>query len=134
MKASLVKSQSGGLKNPLTRARGLGPAHGGLHHWIAQRVTAVASIPLMVWLAWSIIGLVHADHAVFIAWLAKPINAVLMILCIVTFFYHSILGNQVVIEDYIHNEGFKIIKLVAMKLLLIAAAVASLYAVLKVAL
>jgi len=131
---SLIKSHKGGLKVPLTQARGLGAAHQGVHHWIAQRMTAIVSIPLLFWLAWSIIGLVHADHATFVAWLAKPCNAILMILTCVTFIWHAALGCQVVVEDYLHSEWFKIAKLIAMKVVLFVLAVACVFAVLKVAL
>src|SRR5689334_9076588 len=115
---SLIKWHKTGLKTPMARARGLGSAHAGVHHWIAQRVIAIAALPLTFWLFWSVIGLVHADHAAFTAWLAQPINAVLMILTIIAYTYHAALGCQVVIEDYIHSEWFKIIKLIGMKVVL----------------
>jgi succinate dehydrogenase / fumarate reductase membrane anchor subunit len=118
----------------MARARGLGSAHAGLHHWIVQRVTAMASIPLMIWLALAIIRLARADYATFTAWLAAPWNAVVMILCVVVFFWHAILGNQVVIEDYQAHEGWKIVWIVAMKLVLCAAAAACIFSILKVAL
>jgi succinate dehydrogenase / fumarate reductase membrane anchor subunit len=134
MKASLIKWHKGGLKNPLARARNLGSAHEGLHHWMAQRISAVLLLPLIFWLCWSVVGLAHADHATFVAWLAQPCHAILMIVTIVTLFYHAALGCQVVIEDYIHTEWFKIAKLVSMKIVLGVTCVACLYAVLKVAL
>jgi len=118
----------------MARARGLGSAHDGVHHWIIQRVTAIASIPLTFWLAWSIIGLVHADYAAATTWLAQPCNAILMLLTMVTFVWHAILGCQVVIEDYLHSEWFKIVKLIGMKVVLTALGVAGVFAVLKVAL
>lgn len=134
MKASLIKWHKGGLKNPMARARNLGSAHDGLHHWIAQRISAIALIPLTYWLCWSVVGLVHADHATAVAWLAKPCNTILMIMTVLTMFYHAILGCQVVIEDYLHTEWFKIAKLISMKAVLYTACVASIYAILKVAL
>lgn len=134
MKASLIKWHKGGLKNPMARARNLGSAHEGLHHWIAQRISAIVLIPLTYWLCWSAIGLVHADHAAVAAWLAQPCNTILMIMTVITMFYHAILGCQVVIEDYLHTEWFKIAKLVSMKIVLFTACVACLYAILKVAL
>lgn len=132
--ASLIKWHKGGLKNPMARARGLGSAHHGSHHWIIQRVTAIAALPLTFWLCWSVIGLINADHATFIAWLAQPCNAVLMILTVITFVWHAMLGCQVVIEDYLHSEWFKIVKLIAMKVALFALAVACVFAILKIAL
>lgn len=132
--ASLIKWHKGGLKNPLARARGLGSAHDGVHHWIVQRVTAIAALPLSFWLCWSAIGLIHADHTAFVTWLAHPINAILMILTIFTYFYHAMLGCQVVIEDYVHSEWFKIVKLIGMKIVLFATGLACIFAVLKIAL
>jgi succinate dehydrogenase / fumarate reductase membrane anchor subunit len=131
---SLNKSHKGGLKNPLARAQGLGSAHAGVHHWLIQRITAIAAIPLTIWLAWSIIGLVHADQPAVAAWLAKPWNAILMILTIITYAWHAALGCQVIIEDYLHTEWFRIAKLLGMRFVLSALAVASVFAVLKVAL
>lgn len=134
MGASLLKWTKGGLKNPMARARGLGSSHAGVHHWVVQRITSLALIPLLGWLCWSAIDLIHVDYATAALWLAKPINAILMILSIITMFYHAIIGCQVVIEDYIHSEWFKIVKLVGMKVVLYATAVACIYAVLKVTL
>jgi succinate dehydrogenase / fumarate reductase membrane anchor subunit len=134
MKASLTKWHKGGLKNPLSRARNLGSAHEGLHHWMAQRISAILLIPLIYWLCWSVIGLVHADQAAFVMWLAKPWNTILMIMTIITMFYHAALGCQVIVEDYIHTEWFKLAKLVSMKIVLFTTCLACIYAVLKVAL
>lgn len=134
MKASLIKWHKGGLKNPMARARNLGSAHEGLHHWIMQRITAILLLPLIYWMAWSAIGLAHADYATVVAWLSQPCNTILMILSIVALFYHAALGCQVIIEDYLHTEWFKIAKLVSMKIVLFAGCVACIYAVLKVAL
>jgi succinate dehydrogenase / fumarate reductase membrane anchor subunit len=134
MGAPLVKSKKFGLKHPLARARGLGSAHEGLHHWISQRVTAVLLLPLTVWLCWSMVGIAHMDHATFVAWLSQPWNTILMVLTVGTMFYHAVLGNQVVIEDYIHTEGLMIAKMLAMRFVYLIAGIACIYAILKVAL
>ncbi len=130
----LIKWENGGLKAPLARARGLGSAHHGLHHWKAQRLTAVSSLLLGVWFLYALFTLKGADHAVFTAWLAQPVNAILMILTVVSFFYHAWLGLQVVVEDYIHDEFLKIVKLSATKMALFALALASIFSILKIAL
>jgi len=132
--ASLIKWSKGGLKNPMARARGLGVAHGALHHWVMQRLTAVLALPLTLWLCFNMVHLAHADHATVVAWLAKPFSAILMILTIITFFYHAALGCQVVIEDYVHSEGTKVAALAALKIVLFGMAVACIFAVLKIAL
>jgi succinate dehydrogenase / fumarate reductase membrane anchor subunit len=134
MAAPLVKWKKFGLKDPMVRARGLGSAHEGLHHWTMQRITAILLIPLMLWLCWSIVGLVHADHGQFSTWLARPWNTILMITTVITMFYHATLGNQVVIEDYIHSEAFMLVKLISMRVVMFIACVACIYAILKVAL
>ncbi len=132
--ASLIKWTKGGLKNPMARARGLGAAHGALHHWIMQRLTAILALPLTLWLCFNMVHLAHADHATVIAWLARPMNAILMIMTIITFFYHAVLGCQVVIEDYMHGEARKFVQLIALKLVAFGMAVACIFAVLKIAL
>lgn len=94
--------------NPLAKVRGLGSAKNGTHHWIAQRMTAVALVPLTLWFVISLIGLIGADLAAVQAWLSSPFNAVMMILTLAAGFHHAQLGLQVVIEDYIHGHGAKI--------------------------
>jgi len=100
-----------------------------------QRITAIANIPLMLWLVWSVIHHVQgASYDDFSSWLAQPMNAILMILAIISVFYHAALGSQVIAEDYIHHEGFKLCKLIGMRLFFIAAAVACIFSVVKIAL
>lgn len=132
-KASLIKWNSGGYKNPLARAKGLGSSHGAVHHWIMQRISSIFALPLTFWLVAAIAGHVHADYATFTAWLAEPVNAILMILSILTFTIHAVQGLQVVYEDYLHNEAFKVFKLVGMKFVMFGLAVACVFAVLKIA-
>lgn len=122
------------LKTPLARARGLGSAGHGSGHWMAQRVTAVANIPLVIWLVYSVISLMGADYGAFTYWLSQPLNAVLMILFVTSVFYHAALGLRVVIEDYVSCECMKMASLIGIKLGLFALAVAALFSVLKVAL
>lgn len=120
--------------NPLAKARGLGSAHAGVHHWINHRITAVAAIPLVIWLVWAMMGMGAWDHANFASWLSVPCNAVLMVLSVIALFYHAALGAQIIIEDYVHCAGLKIASLVGLNLFFFAAAVLSLFAVLKIAL
>lgn len=128
-----MKWEDHGLKSPLARARGLGSARDGVDHWMKQRVTAVANLPLMVWLVYSMVNLAGADYVIFTAWLAHPLNAILMTLVILSTFYHAYLGSQVVVEDYIHHEGFKIVKMIGMKLFFFAGAIACIFSILKIA-
>jgi succinate dehydrogenase / fumarate reductase membrane anchor subunit len=122
------------LRSPLGRAIGLGSAKEGVQHWWMQRVTAVALVPLMLWLVVAVIGLAGADRGAMVAWMHQPMSAVLMILLLVAMFYHTALGLQVVIEDYVHGEAWKLAALVAMRLLCLLFAVRGVLAVLKLAL
>ena len=122
------------FKTPIGRVRGLGSAKEGTHHWWSQRVTAVALVPLTLWFVFAMASLAGADHATATAWLGDPRNAILSILLVIATFHHVHLGVQVVIEDYIHAEGLKIVTLMAVKLASVAMAVAALFAILKVAL
>lgn len=103
------------LRSPLSRVRYLGSAKEGTHHWWAQRLTALALIPLVIWFVVSIICLSGADYGAVRAWVASPLSMVLLILTLAMTFWHGALGLQVVIEDYIHVEWQKITLLVLLK-------------------
>ncbi len=121
------------LRTPLARARGLGSAKEGVSHWWAQRVTALALVPLTLWFAASILSLTQADHAAAVAWIGAPLNSALLILLLIGLFYHAILGLQVVIEDYVHSEGAKLVTLLAMKFILVLLGAIAVVSVLRVA-
>ena len=121
------------LRTDLGRVRGLGSAKDGTAHWWAQRVTAVALIPLSLWFIYSAVTLVGIDRAGFKIWLNAPGTILLMSLFVIALFYHMQLGLQVVIEDYIHNERNKIVSLVLNKLAAVFFAVSSIIALIKVA-
>ena len=118
------------LRSPLGQARGLGTAKEGVGHWWAQRLTAVALIPLTIWFVASVAALAGADHQTLRDWVASPLVASILILLIVATFYHAYLGLQVVIEDYVHGEGVKIAGLVVVKGLSILLAVIGIVSVL----
>jgi succinate dehydrogenase / fumarate reductase, membrane anchor subunit len=120
------------VRSPLARARGLGPARAGVGHWSHQRLTAIANLLLVAWFLLSALALAGAGYAEVRAWLAAPLSASLMILLVISTFYHARLGVQVVIEDYVHHEGIRLAALVALTLVICALAVACIVAVLKV--
>ena len=122
------------LQSPLAKARGLGSAHTGTHNWLMQRVTAIAMLPLVVWMVYSIFKLQGATYGEFTMWLAQPFNAVPAILFVLASFYHAVLGNQVIIEDYISLKWFRITKLIGQKLFFTALGVACIFSILKIAL
>ena len=107
--------QGKSLRSPLGRVRGLGSAKDGTHHWWAQRVTAIALVPLLLWFVASVVSLAGAPLPEVKAWLASPVAAVLLLALIVAVFHHAQLGLQVVIEDYVHGEGLKLAALLLVK-------------------
>lgn len=128
-----MKWESEGLKSPLARAKGLGSAHHGAHHWLAERITALALIPLMIWFVYSVVALRGVAYEQFVLWLAHPVNAVLMILLVIVGLWHGVMGSQVIVEDYIHNKCFKLAKLIGMKMFFFTLGVACIFSILKVA-
>ncbi len=122
------------LRSPLGRARGLGSAKAGTDHGWAQRLTAVALVPLIIWFVINMIAHVGADHETALAFIGSPINAVLLTLLIVAVFHHGQLGLTVVIEDYIHTKWLEVALLLAVKGAAIFLGVASVYAVIAIAL
>ena len=97
------------MVNPLAKARGLGSAKSGVDHWYAQRASALLLIVLIGWLIYAMITLAGADHAAASSFIAQPTNASFLVLLIVALFYHAMLGLQVVIEDYVHNQVLEVI-------------------------
>ncbi|MGZ9033996.1 MAG: succinate dehydrogenase, hydrophobic membrane anchor protein [Rhodospirillales bacterium] len=122
------------LRSSLGRVRGLGSAKEGVRHWWAQRVTAIALVPLSIWFVVAVISLMGADYTEYQAWIGQFGNALLMILTALVLFYHGYLGMQVVIEDYVHGEGARVITLLFFKFVLAALAVSCVLAVVLVAL
>ena len=120
------------MRSPLARAMGFGSAKDGVEHWWMQRVSAVALVPLTLWFVASIIVHTGSDYATFIAWLRTPLASIFMILLLVALFYHTALGLQVVIEDYVHS-GVKFAALVAVRLGCFALAATGIVAALRIA-
>jgi len=122
------------LRTPLARVRGLGSAKEGVAHWWAQRLTALALIPLGLWLVATLLAVMVSSYAEAVAYFRQPFNAVFMALLIAATFHHGQLGLQVVIEDYVHNEGAKIALILLVKALALVLAALGILAVLKLAL
>jgi succinate dehydrogenase / fumarate reductase membrane anchor subunit len=117
-------------RTPLAKVRGLGTAHNGVAHWWMQRLSAVILIPLTIWLVSYAKQLTTATHPQISAWLAEPLNSICAIAWITAVFYHSALGLQVVIEDYIHQSWQKITLVWGIKIGFLGLALASVLAVL----
>ncbi len=118
------------LRTPLGRVLGLGSAKNGTDHWWAQRVSAVALVFLGGWFGYSLVRLESMTYLDVIRFIGQPLHVVLLSLLSLTLAYHSYLGVQVVIEDYVHTSGTKVISLLLSRFAHIFVAVAAVYAIL----
>ncbi len=121
------------LRSPIGRALGLGAAKEGVSHWWSQRVTSVALLLLGLWFVSSLLRMPTFQYEFVVAWIAVPLNAVLLLLLAGTLVYHSHLGVQVVVEDYVHHHGLKIITMLLLTFAHVAVAALAIFAVLRIA-
>lgn len=122
------------MRAPLKNVRGLGSARDGVHHFVVQRITAVALLVLVVYLVALLVSLVGADYATARAAVANPCNAVVLIAFLVAMFWHGQLGMQVVIEDYVHTPWLALTCQLTIRFVCVLAALASVLAVVRIAL
>jgi succinate dehydrogenase / fumarate reductase membrane anchor subunit len=122
------------LQTPLKRARGLGSAKDGTHHFIVQRITALALVPLALWTIWLALALVHADYAHARAIVHHPFAAIWLTAFVIATFWHAQLGLQVVIEDYVHSRWLEVTAQIAIKFFCVVGALASVLSVVRIAL
>lgn len=118
-------------KTPLGQVLGLGSAKSGTEHWWAQRVTAIAGIPLVIFLIGFIVMHVGASRAEVVASVKNPVVAVLLLLTVINLLWHMRLGLQVVIEDYVHGHGAKLAALLLNTFFTVAMGAAAILAILK---
>lgn len=121
------------LRSPLGRALGMGSAKDGTGHWWAQRVSAVALVPLTLWFLYSLLVLPALDYGTVKAWLALPISSFLAALSVAVLTHHSYLGTTVVVEDYVHATGLKVATLLLLRFLYVLFGGAGIFAILRVA-
>jgi succinate dehydrogenase / fumarate reductase membrane anchor subunit len=121
------------LQSPLGRVRGLGSAGNGVHHWWVQRLTSLALVPLAVWLVVSLLTLPALDFVTLVTWIAGTWTASLLTLFVLIASWHSSLGIQVILEDYVHDEGLKTLSLVLSGFLHAVLAALGVFAVLRIA-
>jgi len=122
------------LVTPLSRALGLGSAKDGVEHWWAQRLSAVVLALLSLWFVFAFVGLAGYRYVTIVNWMQVPLTSILMVLTLLSLGYHSQLGVQTVIEDYVHAESLKVLALILTTFVHICVVVAGIFAVLKVAL
>jgi len=121
---------AGKMSTPLSRVRGLGSARSGTEHFWLQRLTAVANLPLTIAFVVIVVALLGRNHAAVVQILGSPLIAVLMLLFIVSITTHMLIGMQVIIEDYVHEEGPRLALLIANTFFAVAVALASAFAIL----
>ncbi|MGD2167583.1 MAG: succinate dehydrogenase, hydrophobic membrane anchor protein [Gammaproteobacteria bacterium] len=119
------------LVSPLNKVLGLGSAKGGSEHWWVQRLSAVALVPLGLWLVTALAALPGFDYASITVWMSGSLNSILLIVLILTMSYHSWLGVQVVVEDYVRGAA-KTVTLMASTLAHLFLACAGVYSVLRI--
>ena len=122
-----------GSGTDIGKVRGLGSSKHGGKHWIDQRITAVGNILLTIWFAISLILLPNFEYATLAAWLSQMSVAVPLMLMLVCIFSHVRLGLQVLIEDYVHDEGLKFGALIVLNFYVISAAATGIFALAKIA-
>jgi succinate dehydrogenase / fumarate reductase membrane anchor subunit len=122
------------LRTPLKRVQGLGSGHNGTGHFWVQRLTAVALVPLVIWIVMLVLGLMGQDAFVVRARLAEPLTGTLLVAFIVATFWHAQLGLQVVIEDYIHTRWLEVALQVLVKFLAVIGALLATLSVIRIAL
>ena len=121
---------AGKMSTPLARVRGLGSAKSGTEQFWRQRLTAVANVPLSIAFVFIVIGLLGRNHAAVVQILGSPLVAVIMLLFILSITTHMRIGMQVIIEDYVHDEGHKFFLLIANTFFAFAVGLASAFAIL----
>ena len=121
------------LETPLARVRGLGSAGTGAHHWWIERLTSISTLVLFVWFIASLLRLPNLDYRTVADWLSGTLAAVPMLLLIVSTFWHLKLGLQVVVEDYVHEEGWRFMSITLVNFLAVGGAALALFCVLKIA-
>ena len=119
------------MRTPLGRVRGHGSARSGTEHFIQQRLTAIANVPLTVVAVLIVISLIGRNHAAVAQILGSIPVAIVMLLFIVSTFYHMKIGMQVIIEDYVQEERAKYALLILNTFYAVAVGFSSIYAVLK---
>jgi succinate dehydrogenase / fumarate reductase membrane anchor subunit len=120
------------MRTPLARVKGLGAAGHGVEHWWIHRMTAVSNVPLIVAFVIIVAGLAGRSHAEAVAIVSNPLIAILLVLCFLSVTNHMRLGLQIVIEDYVHDRGYKIAALMANNFFAAVIAVVCLFSVLKI--
>lgn len=121
------------LRTPLSQVKGLGSAKEGTSHFWVQRLTAIALIPLVIWLCFSVASLPDMDYLAVREWLASPSTSIMMVLFIMVAFFHSRLGLQMIIEDYVGGHAARTVAIIAVTFATAVLGVIGVFSVLRIA-
>jgi succinate dehydrogenase / fumarate reductase membrane anchor subunit len=122
------------MRTPLARAKGLGAAGHGAEHWWMHRMTAVSNIPLIVAFVIIVASLAGTNYQGAVSIVSHPLVAIILILAVISVTNHMRLGMQIIIEDYVHDKGWKLAALIANNFYAVVIAVACLFGIVKVGL
>ena len=120
------------MRTPLARVKGLGAAGHGATHWWVHRLTAVSNVPLIIALVIILAAMPGRSYAQAVAIISHPLVAILLILCVLSVTNHMRMGMQIIIEDYVHDRGWKLLSMAANNFYAVVVAVACLWAILKI--
>ena len=129
-----MSTTSPSMRTPLSRVRGLGTAKSGTEHFWRQRATGIANVPLTIGLVAILMMVLGKPYPDAVAVLSHPLSVLILLAMIVSATVHMRLGMQVIIEDYVHVEGLKVLALLANNFFSFAIGLAGVYAILKIGL
>lgn len=121
------------LRSPLRQVLGSGSAKEGTDHWWGQRVSAIGLLLLGLWFMLSLLQLDSFEHDDVVQWAGRPLSSIMLVLLSLTLGYHSKLGIQVIIEDYVHGSTLKVAALISSQFFHVFVVIAAVFAVLKIA-
>lgn len=122
------------LRSPLAKAKNWGVSHDASNAFLAQRMTALALVPLVIWLCLNIALLPQVTYQVLVSWIQSPLNSVMMILIVIVSLIHAQLGMQVIFEDYISKYTLRIATIIATKFLSYFLMALGVYSIIKITL
>jgi succinate dehydrogenase / fumarate reductase membrane anchor subunit len=126
-------SSAGRFRTAMSQARGLGASHHGVGHFITERVSGLALIPLALWGVFAGLRLAGIGYDGAIEWVAIPVNTVLLCLLLVVGLIHLKGAIQLVIEDYIQGFVAKSVLVIGNLFLCVLGGAVGVVAILKVA-
>jgi len=132
--AATGTASSSPSETALARVQGHGSAREGAGHWWEERLSALATLLLWVWLIVSLLRLPGYDHGVMTDWLSSPLAAVPMLLLVAVTFWHLQMGLKVIVEDYVHDSASKLLWLALIGFASVLGAAFAIFAILKIAL